>query len=179
MEIPGADAGDIRTALHLDMRNLGVHFQALHTEDDPDARILHLLRPVDIGSLIKTCQEFDDHRHLLPVACRGYQGFHHLRLFGKAVKGNLDSNDLLAHRRFLQYADKRVETMVRYMNETVFLLDFLKNAFRPVQALAHDRRPRRIFQVRAVAIGETHKVFVVLIASSRHHRIVLVHIQLV
>ena len=178
MEVTRADASDIRPGFHADVRNLGVYLQAFHPENHFDACILHLLRPVDVGSLVKAGQQFDDHGHLLTVAGCSDKRFYHLRFLGQTVECDFDARNLFAHSCFLQHPDKRVEAMVRHVDETVFLLDFFQQAFRTVEFFFQDRRPFRIFQVAVSTIREFHQILVVLIASAFNHRIQAVEVEL-
>ena len=178
VEIAGADAGDVVARAHLDVGDLRVYLQPLDAEDDVDARVLHLFRPVDVRRLVEAGQQLDDDRHLLAVAGGADQGLHHFRLLGQAIERRLDRLHLLVDRRLLKDADVAVEAVVGDVDEAVLLLDLLEQALGPRQLALHDGRPRRVFQVAPAAVGELHQVAVVLVAPAGQDGVELVEVQL-
>ena len=179
MEVSRTDAGYIISCFHADMGNLGMYFQTFHSENYMDARILHLLRPTDVGSFVKARQEFDNHRYLFPVAGGTDKGFHHLRIFSKTIERCLDAFHFFADRRFLQHSDIIIKAVIRYMDKAVAFLYQLQQTLVAVQFRFYDRLPCGIFQILAAAIRKRHQILVVVITSATQHRIQLVQIQLV
>ena len=178
MEVARTDAGDVRPALHPDVDNLRVHLQSFHAEDDLDARLLHALRPVDVRSLVETCQQLDDHGHLLAVTGCPDEGAHHLRLSCQAIERNLDALHLLAHGSLLKDAYEGVEVVVGDVDEAVLLPDAVEQARRTVQLPFQDGGPCGITQVGTAAVGKAHEVLVVLVASACQHGVQAVQVEL-
>ena len=177
VEIPRADASDIRAVLHADMQDLGMNLQAFDPENHLDAGFLHLLGPFYVGNLIETGQQLDDHRHLLAVAGRPDQRLHHFRLAGQTVERNLDALDPGADSGFLQDTDKGIETMVRHMQEPVLFQNLVQNTVRTVQFRLEQGRPGRILEVFPTAIGKRHQVLMVLVPTAAQNGIQLVQVH--
>ena len=175
MEIPRTDTSDV-TFARTDMQQLGMHFQPFHPKNHPDTRVLHLLRPVDVGGFIKTSQQFDDNRHVLPVLRCAYQRLYHPRIFGQTVERSLYAFHIFTYRRFPQYPQIGTETVVGIMQVTIFGTNRVQNASF-FQLRFEQRRLRQVFQITPPAIRETHQIFQIMITPAGNPRIRLVDIQ--
>ena len=56
--------------LACDINQFGVNLQSFHAEHHFHSRFLQSFAPFDIALLVESCEQFDDHGHLFPVACR-------------------------------------------------------------------------------------------------------------
>ena len=102
--------------------------------------------------------------------CGGNQGFDYFGVFGQSVQCGLDALHLAVDGCFLQHTQVGIKAVIGHVDVTVLLADQFQNAFfRAGQFLFQDRRPCRILQVFAAAVGEFHQVLVILIASSGQH----------
>ena len=56
--------------LTCDINQFGVNLQSFHTEHHFHSRLLKSFAPFDVAFLVESCEQFDNHGHLFPVACR-------------------------------------------------------------------------------------------------------------
>ena len=179
MKVSCTDTSYIRTCFHGYIGNLRVYLQSLHPKYHTDTGILHFLWPIYIGSLVKTCQQFNNYCYFLSIACRINQCFYHFRIFSQTIEGCLDTFYFFINRRFLQYTDIRIETMIRHMNKTIFPTNQLQHTNVTRKLIFQNRSPFRVFQIFPATVWKTHQVLMVMIFSTAQYCIQLIQIQLV
>ena len=165
MEVARTDAGYV-AFLRLDIEQFRVNLQTLHTEDDVDAFLLHTFAPLDVALLVKSGEQFHYRRHLLAVASRRDESFHHLRVLGESIERSLDCLHLGLDGSLSQHTYVSIKTMVGHVYESIFLTYLVENALVGYKFRLHDRCPFLVFQVLVSTIRERHQVFVILISSA-------------
>ena len=106
-----------------DQRDLGVGLESQQPVDDVDPCVFQGPCPLDVALFVETRLELDQHGHLLAVAHRLQQCFHHRRVAAHAVEGLLDGQHVRISGGRLQEVQDRGERIVGMVQEDVLAPD--------------------------------------------------------
>ncbi len=132
-----------------DQRHLAMSLQADQPVGHMDAHPLQLLRPLDVGFLIKASLQFNDGRHLLVVQSGLLESLQHRRVIADTIEGRLDSQHVGIIGRLFQQIDDRGKAVIRVMEQEIALTDNAEDAAAQVlQRWRRARGKRFILQIR-------------------------------
>ena len=132
MCVSGSDSGVTDQPAPLpagDQGELGMYFQAWHSEQDPRTGFFQHPGPFDVGFLIEPGLQFYDHGNLLPVHGGGDQGIDHPGVGSDPVQGDTDGSDLRIYGCFPQQVDIMIKFLKGKMEENILLVQYFQDAF--------------------------------------------------
>ena len=156
-----------------DKEQLGVDLQTRRGEDHVDPRFRQAFRPVNVSLFIEACLQLHHHGDFFTVMGGVDHRVNDARIFGYTVDVDFDRQYAGVERGLTQQLQHMLKSVIGIVEQDVAFADGVEAVAEFIKPQMTQARHRLIDQISLTHIREADKVFKVVVAAARQHRVVI------